>query len=604
MKTVLLAALTSVALFTSGAALADTLLRVNQLGYLPDGPKRASLITDRPTPVLWQLVDAKGREIARGQTKPLGMDASVGRKVHLIDFSEVRESGEKLSLVAERVTSPPFAIEPKLYVNLPRDAFGYFYPMRSGIEIRADIAGEAYARPAGHVSAPKSGALNQGDKAVPCQEEGSSLKIYGDPWSCDYTLDVTGGWYDAGDQGKYVVNGALSVAQLMSTFERTLYVKSASAKPFADGALALPEHGNGVPDALDEARWELEFLLSMQVPEGKPLAGMAHHKVHDDEWTGIPTLPHEDPKRRLLHRPSTAATLNLAAAAAQGARLFKPYDAAFAERLLKAAQQAWRAAAEHPGLIAPEGDSDGGGAYHDTDLTDELYWAAAELFITTGNADYRAAIEASPHWRSSIFKPAGYEWANVETRAALSLALVPNSLSRSDAEWLKRDIVTAADEYLKLQKRAPFGHVYDPPEGRYAWGSNHLILQNAIIIARAHDLTGSPKYRDAVLETMDYIFGRNGPGISYVTGYGTDYVKNQHSRWFAHAADPALPSPPKGTLAGGPNVWLSDEIVQEKRRGCAPQFCYIDDIESWSTNETAINWNAALAELSGFLAEQ
>src|SRR5690606_721428 len=115
-----------------------------------------------------------------------------------------------------------------------------------------------------------------------------------------------------------------------------------------DSRLRVPERGNGVPDVLDEARWEVEFLLRMQVPPGKPLAGMAHHKVHDRNWTGLPMAPHEDPEPRELRPPSTAATLNLAAVAAQAARVFRPYDPSFADRNLAAARTAWAAAKRHP----------------------------------------------------------------------------------------------------------------------------------------------------------------------------------------------------------------------------------------------------------------
>ena len=156
---------------------------------------------------------------------------------------------------------------------------------------------------------------------------------YYDGWTCDYTLDVSGGWYDAGDHGKYVVNGGISVAQLLGTYERTLTASSATPGALGDGTLDLPEHGNGVPDVLDEARWELEWMQKMIAPSGE-YAGMVHHKVHDEGWTGLPLLPANDPQVRSLHRPSTAATLNVAAVAAQGARLFREYDPAFADSLL------------------------------------------------------------------------------------------------------------------------------------------------------------------------------------------------------------------------------------------------------------------------------
>ena len=81
-----------------------------------------------------------------------------------------------------------------------------------------------------------------------------------------------------------MVNAGISVWTLLNQYERDKHLGS-SASDFADGKMAIPEKKNGVPDILDEARWELEFELKMQVPDGQPLAGMVHHKVHDVEWT-------------------------------------------------------------------------------------------------------------------------------------------------------------------------------------------------------------------------------------------------------------------------------------------------------------------------------
>ena len=73
--------------------------------------------------------------------------------------------------------------------------------------------------------------------------------------------------YDAGDQGKYVVNGGISTAQLLMAYERALYAKNSSHATLEDGLLRIPERANGYPDFLDEARWEMAFMLKMQVPQ-------------------------------------------------------------------------------------------------------------------------------------------------------------------------------------------------------------------------------------------------------------------------------------------------------------------------------------------------
>ncbi|MFB4276626.1 MULTISPECIES: glycoside hydrolase family 9 protein [unclassified Nonomuraea] len=552
-------------------------VRVNMVGYLPAGPKKATVVTAATEALDWELRNAEKETVASGRTTPRGVDASSGQNVHTLDFGAYRKPGEGYTLTADGETSRPFDIRADIYDRLPSDALKFYYTQRSGIEI-LDSLRPGYGRPAGHVNA----APNQGDVDVPCQ-----------PGVCDYTLNVKGGWYDAGDHGKYVVNGGISVHQLMAAYER-------DRAAFTDGQLNIPESGNGRPDILDEARWEQEFLLSMQVPDGKPYAGMAHHKIHDQNWTGLPLLPHLDPQLRELHPPSTAATLNLAATAAQAARLYAPYDAAFAASNLKAARKAWAAARANPEKYADPNDGTGGGAYSDGDVSDEFYWAAAELYITTGEKEFRDFVLASPHHTGDVWRERGFDWGNTAQLGRLELATVPNALP--DRARVRQSVIEGAEKYLAIQKEHPYGLPYNPPD--FDWGSNNLVLNNLVVVATAYDLTGHEKYRAAVREGMDYILGRNALNQSYVTGYGEVASKNQHSRWYARQLDPELPNPPIGTLAGGPNSSIQDPLAQRLLQGCKPQFCYIDHIESWATNELTINWNSPLAWVAAFLADK
>ncbi|WP_205576541.1 glycoside hydrolase family 9 protein, partial [Streptomyces europaeiscabiei] len=293
-------------------------VRVNQVAYLPAGPKNATLVTDATAKLPWKLKNASGAVVAHGRSVPRGLDASSGQNVHSIDFGAYRKRGTGFTLVVDGETSRPFDIDPSAYERLRLDSLKYYYTQRSGTPISDELR-PGYGRAAGHLNA----APNQGDRDVPCQ-----------PGVCDYTLDVTGGWYDAGDHGKYVVNGGISTWEVLSTYERSLYARTGESEKLGDGSLNIPESGNKVPDLLDEARWQLDFMLRMQVPKGQPLAGMVHHKIHDEQWTGLPLMPADDAQKRELHPPSTAATLNLAATAAQAARLYRPYDRAFAAKAL------------------------------------------------------------------------------------------------------------------------------------------------------------------------------------------------------------------------------------------------------------------------------
>ncbi|BCJ46775.1 endoglucanase [Actinoplanes ianthinogenes] len=547
-------------------------VRVNQVSYLPSGPKVATLVTDQTTPLLWELRNSAGRVVDTGRTEPRGVDVSSGQNVHTVDFSGNSRKGTGYTLTVDGETSRPFDIGGDAYQRLRADSLKFYYTQRSGIAI-ADALRPGYGRPAGHVDV----APNQGDGNVPCQ-----------PGVCDYRLDVRGGWYDAGDHGKYVVNGGISVWGLLSEYEQSKQVRKVS--------LNIPESGDATPDILDEARWELEFLLKMQAPNG-----MVHHKIHDAAWTGLPLLPSADPQPRELHPVSTAATLNLAATAAQAARIYKRYDPAFAARALAAAKKAYTAAKTNPIVLAPESDGTGGGAYNDAKVSDDFYWAAAELFLTTGEKQYATDVTTSPEHTADSFGPVAFDWAATAAPAKLDLALIPNKLPGLGK--VKAQVVAGADKYLAIQQAQAYGIAYAPPNNVWDWGSSSVIANNLVVLTAAHQLTGQYKYEYGLLTGLDWLFGRNALNRSYVTGYGEVSAQNEHSRWYAHQLDPALPHPPVGSLAGGPNSSIQDPLAQEKLKGCVGQFCYIDDIQSWSTNELTVNWNAALARLTGYVAE-
>ena len=566
-------------------AAADTgpAVRVNQLGYLPDGPKRATVVSTATAPLGWQLRTSAGASVAAGTTVVHGADAASGDATQLVDFSAYTGSGTGFTLVVDGQASYPFDISAALYDGLRADSMSFFYQQRSGIAIDAALAGAAYARPAGHLGV----APNKGDTSVPCQAG-----------VCDYSLDVRGGWYDAGDQGKYVVNGGIAAWQLVNSFERAKRAGTDAA--LGDSTLRVPERGNAVPDVLDEARWEIDFLLRMQVPAGKPLAGMAFHKIHDTQWTGLPTRPEQDAQQRELHKPSTAATLNLAATAAQCARVYAPYDAAFAARCLDAAKRAWTAAKANPAVFAPSTDSTGGGAYEDNQVGDEFYWAAAELFATTGESQYRDAVTSSASHAAPADSP---WWGGTSTLGRITLATVPGvALPADDLARVRASLTTAADGYLTTMA----GQGYDVPiaADAYVWGSNSSVANNAVVMAVAYELTGQQRYRSGALESMDYLLGRNALNRSYVSGYGEHASENEHHRFWAHQNDASLPHPPAGSFAGGPDSGLQDPVALAQLTGCAPAKCYVDDIGSYSTNEVAINWNAPLAWLAAFAADR
>ena len=343
-------------------------MRLNQVGYLPGGPKRAVWIADADAPVPFRVRDRSGSTVAGGETVPWPVrpEPTSGVGVHVVDFSDLPE-GAGFTVEIGGARSHPFAVSAELYRPLTRDALEFFYLQRCGTAID-EVRAPGYGRPAGHL----------GDAAVPAWTGEHAERLY-PGWSCPGHFDVSGGWYDAGDHGKYVTSGALAVWQLLATLE--LLRRRGAETSWWKRTEAL---------LVEECRWQLDWLLRMQVPAGLPLAGLAFHRVHGTEWAPLPCWPHLDPTTRVLHRPSTGASLHLAAAAATGARVLRD-DPQYARRLLDAAVVAYRAARTGPRLIAPDDrGASGGGPYGDDDLADDVAWAAAELWLTTRDAAYEA----------------------------------------------------------------------------------------------------------------------------------------------------------------------------------------------------------------------
>jgi endoglucanase len=551
-------------------------VRVNQVGYLPDGPKRAVWVSGSTDPAAFVVRDGDGRRVYEGRTRPWPVrpEPCSGLAVHAVDFGGLGAEGRGYAVEVAGSRSRSFALADDLYRGLLGDALRFFYLQRSGCVID-EARAPGYGRPAGH----------PGDASVGAWTGPDAERLYRG-WSCPGRFDVSGGWYDAGDHGKYVTSGATAVWFLLATLE--LLGRNPSGPTWRARTEAL---------LAEECRWQLDWLLRMQVPAGSPHAGMAFHRVHGTEWAPLPCWPHEDPTTRVLHRPSTAAALALAAAAAHGARVFAS-DRAYARRLLDSAVAAYRAALVEPLLRAPDDHGAfGGGPYADDDVEDERAWAAAELYLATGDRGY--ADEARRSCHGDVLPVDGFDCDRMAAAAVLDLALHGEALD--DRERAVAKVVAAADRLLALQARQPWGVPYGPADG-WDWGSNGRILNNLVVLAVAHELTGAREQLDGAIRGLDDLFGCNALGQSYVTGHGTDDTRHQRTRHFARDLDASFPPPPRGALAGGPTSKDHPGFPADPRlAGLPPQRCYLDEPTSETTNDVCIRWNAPLVMVSAFL---
>ncbi|MGN0484836.1 MAG: glycoside hydrolase family 9 protein [Lachnospiraceae bacterium] len=637
-------------------------VRLNQVGYFSNLSKVASYATDKEiAPVSFEVKNSSGKTVYEGTGVSKGKDEDSGEYVQLLDFTELKESGkdftievsDKENVQTNRYTkekydmwkSQPFDIaDPSkgenIYEGALTNALNYYYQNRSGVAIDSKYitSGDkaTLAHQAGHVN----------DQAYVQSEWVKSYKSDGSDVDKAYQIDCTGGWYDAGDHGKYVVNGGISVWTLQNMYEMSK--ASGTESKWDDGkTMQIPENGNGTPDILDEARVELEWMFKMIVDSKDPyygsnMSGMVYHKMHDHKWTGLGVKAWDYADKwgtiRIVKPPTTAATLNVAATAAQAARLWKGIDDTFAAKCLEKAKLTYEAAKANPAVYAPLDQAIGGGAYGDDYVEDDFYWAACELYATTGDQTYLDDLSSYKNKNDSTGNDkafslttnlgggensgsfSSFNWGCTAGLGTLTLYLNEDKLADDQKESVESAIVSAADAYIAQEQNEGMGIPYRSTtfsdainigEGievnGYEWGSNSFVVNNAMVMAYAYKIKGTNEYMSGVSTAMDYIFGRNGLGISYVTGMGEYHTKSPHHRYWAHEIDSSFPSAPDGVMSGGAGSGLQDPYVAGLgyvRGKVAPQKCYVDSAEAWSVNEVTINWNAPFAWALSFIEDE
>lgn len=549
---------------TAGDAPASA-IQVDQLGFLPGAAKWAA-VPAVPADTFTVVDDASGRAVLRGRLGPAADWTPAQSDVRLADFSALARAGTYRLHVDGVADSPRFAIAADAYAALNAAAIKAYYFNRASIALEPRYAGP-YARPAGH---PDTRVLVHASAASASRPEGTAISS-------------PGGWYDAGDYNKYIVNSGISVYELLAAYEHfPAFFKAQS--------VGLPESGNGAPDLLNEVHWNLAWMLTMQDPGD----GGVYHKLTNQRFDAV-VMPDQATSERYVVQKSTAATLDFAAVMAMASRVYAPYDKQWpglAPRMLAAAKLAWRWAQAHPAAIYLQPDDIHTGDYGDARLDDESAWAAAELYIATRDDAYWAAMRAE---QVSATPPS---WNEVGALAWISLAQHRQALTAAaDPALIERRIRTQADELLATWLASPYRLGMRPTDFR--WGSNAVALNRALMMIQGYRLDGDRRLLDAAQSTLDYVLGRNPLGLAMVTGFGARSPQHPHHR--PSMARGGAPVP--GFLVGGPNPGQQDS------KGCsvpyassAPALSYLDAGCAFASNEVAINWNAPLVYVSAALS--
>jgi len=546
---------------SGGFAKPDSLgyILLNQVGYLPDADKIALLKikTDK-----FDIIDvASGNVVFTGEPGPFRYWDLSGDSVCTADFTKLAASGKyQICLNTNSVCSGVFEIGDDVYSNITKAALKAFYLNRSATEITEEFGGK-WARSAGH---PDTLVFVHASAASEKRPEG-------------FKISSPGGWYDAGDYNKYIVNSSISTYTLLLFYQ--MYPEY--CKNFRNN---IPESSNNIPDVIDELLVNLRWMLTMQDPHD----GGVYHKLTNKAFCDF-VMPVKATEPRYVVSKSTAATLGFAATMAMASRVFanteSPELTALGKICLDASKKAFTWAKTHPAVYYKNPSDISTGAYDDATVDDEFFWAATELGLAESNP---ALIPAK---QIDVQKLNVQSWDLVEMLGLISLSLDGNPKIQPLATETQKILIDYADNLVEKSRNAP----YKVSLGFFKWGSNSDVANQAIIKLVAYKISNKKQYLASVQGDVDYLLGRNATGYCFVTGFGGKQVMNIHHR--PSGADDVI-QPCPGFLAGGPNtIVLNDcpEIVRSK----FPAKSYSDAQCSYSTNEVAINWNAPLFFLMG-----
>ena len=427
-----------------------------------------------------------------------------GEKVYSCDFSAMTQSGEYYLYAPGFGRSYSFKIGEDTYDEAYRTVMRSLYLNRCGIELSPSYAGQ-WARPICHAA---DGVVHSSQTASP---------LYGGE-IVGSTIACPRGWHDAGDYGKYVASSAQPVNDLFVAYE--MYPQK-----FPDGFNNIPESGNGIPDVLDEVKWEMDWLLSMQAPDGG-----VFFKVVTTNWPNW--MPQNDNATRWITEKTTHATAMACAMYAAASRIYRPFLPVYADTCMAKARRAWAWLEAHPNTYPTTGFHNpsgiGGGEYGDpgeTSDVDERAWAAAEIYKTTGES----AIHDRFLYYYTQHEPT-YGWNQFQhnqLRATWAYCTTPFSTNSSYINSYKNSVRIGIEQYdIPRLDQTTYRCSYRPEVMLYiSWGSFGISTRYAWSQIKASYLLGRD-YTNAAAINLDVQMGNNPQNRSYITGVGYDYPKD------------------------------------------------------------------------------
>ncbi|WP_233078889.1 glycoside hydrolase family 9 protein [Rheinheimera soli] len=537
---------------SSYAAAPAPLLKFNQSGYQHQGQKLA-VIPGKSQQAFQLVALPSGQIVFKGQSSEAQLWAPAGESVSIADFTKVQTHGRyRLEVVGYAPVELQIAAQP--YAQLHDAAMKAYYFNRASQQLDKAYAG-VWARPAGHPD----------DKVKIHASAASASRPAGT------VVQSPKGWYDAGDYNKYIVNSGISTFTLLDAW-------TDFTDFYRQRQWTIPESGNSMPDLLDEVLWNLDWMSSMQ----DPADGGVYHKLTTLNFEGA-VMPHQAVAQRYLVQKTTAATLNFAAVMAKASRVLSEFDKEQPGKAVlfrQQAIQAWQWASKNPDIPYQQPADVSTGAYGDKNLADEFAWAAAELYLLTGEEPYL-------HQFFQLAQPVQTaSWASVAALGYFSLAKEANNLKPEQRQLVFSAITAVADQFAAQHQASAYKVAMVPED--FVWGSNAVAMNKAILLYKANQITAKASYVEAMQGLLDYVLGRNPLDLSYVTGFGVKSPQHIHHR--PSEAD-GIKAPVPGWLAGGAQPGQQDKCQYSSTLAAKS---YVDDWCSYASNEVTINWNAPL----------
>ncbi len=549
----------------------STRIKLNQLGFYPNAPKIAVLNgTDAPTDFYITSTNLRDTFFT-GKLSAEMQSAYSSTKTRIADFSALNADGSFVVYIPGIGHSYIFEINDSVNSDAAKATLKGFYYQRASMPLDEKYAGK-WHRGIGH---PDNVVYIHPSAATSQRHAGT-------------VISTPGGWYDAGDYNKYIVNSGITMGTLLSAYEDF-------PNYFEQLKTNIPGSESGVPDILNEAIYNLRWMITMQDPNDGGVYNKCTNAVFDPfVMAGVTKAP------RYVVQKGTGAALDFAAVTAQASRILKKYEnqlPGLSDSCLNASQKAWQWALRNPDLAYNQQAMNEKykpaivtGGYGDKKFNDEWFWAASELYITT--KDKRFYDTLNNHMNDSVSLPS---WSNVGMLGYYSLLRLSKELPSFPAKQIalmKEKILSIANTYKAKSYTNAFGTVMGQTVRDYNWGGNSTAANEGILLINAYQLSGDKKYLDFALSNLDYLLGRNATGYCFITGIGSKSPMFPHHR--QSTAD-GITDPVPGLVVGGPNPGMQDRCTYEFTE---PETAYSDVVCSYASNEIAINWNAPVVYLA------